>query len=97
MLLALVVLNLPDRTAARLKLGIGSLFVPLFGLANSTQQAAGRAGDAVLPRSQLLRELETLRKQNHELLLRSTRSEELERENARLRELFGWQRQQRRK
>ena len=39
-----------EKTAARLKLGIGSLFVPLFGLANSTQQLAGRAGEAALHR-----------------------------------------------
>ena len=35
-LLTLVILNLPGQTTARLKLGIGSLFLPLFGLASST-------------------------------------------------------------
>ena len=34
-LLALILLNLPSHTAARLKLAVGSLFLPLFGLANS--------------------------------------------------------------
>jgi rod shape-determining protein MreC len=96
-LLTLVVLNLPSRTTARLKLAIGSLFVPLFGLANSSEQLAGQAGDAVLPRSELLRELETLRRQNQELRLQAAQTEELARENDRLRQLFGWQRQQRRK
>ena len=96
-LLTLVVLNLPSRTTARLKLAIGSLFVPLFGLANSGRQLAGQAGDAVLPRSELLRELETLRRQNQELRLQGAQTEELARENGRLRQLFGWQRQQRRK
>lgn len=96
-LMTLVVLNLPGGTAARLKLGIGSLFVPLFGLANSTEQLAGQAGDAVLPRRELLRELQSLRRQNQELRLRAAQTEELARENDRLRQLFGWQRQQRRK
>ena len=52
-LLTLVTLNLPGHTTARLKLGIGSLFLPLFGLAGSTQQSAGTAGDAVVPRRRI--------------------------------------------
>lgn len=96
-LLTLLVLNLPSRTTARLKQGIGSLFVPLFGLANSAQQLAGEAGDAALPRSGLLRELEALRRQNQELRLQAGHTEDLARENDRLRRLFGWQQQQHRK
>ena len=53
-LLTLVILNLPGQTTARLKLGIGSLFLPLFGLASSTQQLAGAAVDAAVPRRELL-------------------------------------------
>ena len=45
-LLTLIILNLPNHTTARLKLGIGGLFVALFGLASSSQQLAGQAGDA---------------------------------------------------
>lgn len=93
-LLALLILNLPSKTTARIKLGIGSLFVPLFGLANSAQQASSRAGDALLPRSQLLRELEMLRRQNQELQLRNAQAEAVARENERLRQLFDWQRKQ---
>ena len=37
-LLALLILSLPPRVTARLKLAAGSLFLPLFGLANTTQQ-----------------------------------------------------------
>ena len=48
--MTLVTLNLPSQTAARLKLGIGSLFLPLFGLASSTQQVVGAAEDAMVPR-----------------------------------------------
>jgi rod shape-determining protein MreC len=93
-LLALLILNLPSKTTARIKLGIGSLFVPLFGLANSAQQVSSRAGEAVLPRSQLLRELEMLRRQNQELQLRNAQAEAVARENERLRQLFDWQRKQ---
>ena len=37
--LTLVVLDLKQRTAGRLKLAIGGLFLPLFGLSSSSQQA----------------------------------------------------------
>jgi rod shape-determining protein MreC len=92
--LTLVILNLPTKTTARLKLGIGSLFVPLFGLANSTQQGASRASEAILPRSELIRQNELLREQNEELRLQLSRNEGTARENDRLRELLKWQQKQ---
>jgi len=94
-LLTLVILNLPTKTTAQLKLGIGSLFVPFFGLANSTQQLASRAGDNLLPRSELLRQNQALREQNQELRLQSAEADRVARENDRLRELLKLQ--QRRK
>ncbi len=95
--LTLLILNLPSPTTARLKLAIGSWFVPLFGLANSTDRLASRAGEAALPRSEVLRENNALKEQNQELHLQAAREEELTRENDRLRQLLGWQRQQPRK
>ena len=92
-----ILLNLPGTTTARMKLGIGSLFVPLFGVANSTQQLAGRAGEAVLPRAELLRRNELLRRENQELHLQVMRTETITRENEELRQLLGWQRRQTRK
>jgi len=89
-LLTLIMLNLPSRTTARLKLGIGSLFLPLFGLANSSQQLAGQAGDAIVPRRELLKQIENLRQKNHELSLLAAQAQETARENARLRQLLGW-------
>jgi len=89
--LTLAILNLPNKTTAHIKLGIGSLFVPLFGLANSTQQIAGRAGDAVLPRSELLRQNELLRRQNQELRLQVVQAEGIVHENDRLRRFLAWQ------
>jgi len=92
-LLTLVILNLPGQTTAHLKLGVGSLFLPLFGLANSTQQLANSTENAVLPRGELLRSNEALRRENQQLRLQAMQAEETARENARLRQLVGWQRQ----
>jgi rod shape-determining protein MreC len=94
-LLTLVTLTLPDKTTARMKLAIGSLFVPLFGLANSAQQAAARASDAVLPRSELLRQNELLRRQNQELRLEAAQADGIAQENERLRGLLAWPQQKR--
>lgn len=96
-LLTLILLNLPERASNRLKLGIGSFFLPLFGLANSAQQLAGRTGDSLLSRSDLLLQNEALRRENQELRLQALRAEETARENERLRTYVGWQRQQPRK
>jgi rod shape-determining protein MreC len=95
--LTLLILNLPSKTTARLKLGIGSFFVPLFALANSADRLAGRAGDAVVPRSEVVRENNALKQQNQELRLQAAREAELAHENDRLRKLLGWQQQQQRK
>jgi rod shape-determining protein MreC len=93
-LLTLVILNLPSQTTARFKLGIGSLFLPLFGLASSSQQLTGAASDAVVPRGELLKLNEGLRRENQQLHLQALQSQETASENARLRQMVGWQRQQ---
>ena len=93
-LLTLTIVNLPSHTKARLKLGIGSLFLPLFGLTTFAREAAGHAGEAVLTRGQLLKENEQLRRENQELHLQADRAADIERENNRLRQLVGWQQRQ---
>lgn len=92
-LLTLIVLNLPDRTANQIKLAIGSLFLPLFGLSKSAQQLAGKAGDALTPRSELLKRNEELRLTNQQLQFRIMQTDTALRENEQLRQLLGWQRQ----
>jgi rod shape-determining protein MreC len=92
-LLTLVILNLPSQTSARFKLGIGSLFLPLFGLAGSSQQLAGTMGDTVVSRRELLRLNDELRRENQQLRLQAMQAQETASENARLRQLVGWQRQ----
>jgi len=92
-LLTLVVLNLPSQTASGLKLALGSLFLPLFGLTSSTQQLASRSVDTLTPRGELIRQNEQLRRENQELRLLAMQGQEAARENGRLRDLVGWQRQ----
>lgn len=88
--LTLLVLNLHGSTAARLKLAVGSIFLPLFGVTGGAQQAAAKAGDTLLPKSELIRAVETLRRQNQELRFQAMQGAEATRENARLRHLMGW-------
>ncbi len=92
-----MILSLPSRAKSQLKLGIGALFLPLLGLANSSQQLAGRAVDTVVPRGELLRQNEVLRQENQQLRFEALQAQSINRENARLRQLVGWQARQSRK
>jgi len=92
-LMVVVLLNLPASTTTRLKLALGSLFLPLFGIAGATSHTSGKLGDAVTPRSDLIRELDSLRKENGELKVRLAEKDALERENSRLRDQLAWARQ----
>jgi len=89
-LMTLTMLNLPGTATARMKLGIGSLFLPLFGLANSSQQFVGEISDAASSRSELLKQNGTLRRANQELRLRLMQAEQTARENERLHKVVGW-------
>jgi rod shape-determining protein MreC len=88
-LLALVVFNLPGRTAARLKLAFGSLFLPLFGLVGASQQAVAKASDTLVSRRELEKQNDALRRENQQLKVQSLQIAELSRENDRLRQLIG--------
>lgn len=90
-LLTLIVLNLPTRTSARLKSAISGLFLPLFGLAGTTQKLSGKAGDTVVPKKVLIQENNELQRTNEQLRVQLLQATETERENARLRQLIGWQ------
>lgn len=90
-LLVLVLLNLPDSVAARTKLAVSSLFLPLFGLVGSAHQLAGDGVKTVVPRSALIQDLDKLRQENQTLRLELARSKAQEEENRRLRQIVGWQ------
>lgn len=89
-LITLVILNLPGSAAARIKLTVGSMFLPLFGFASVSQSATARASDSLVSRKALIRENDMLRRENERLRMMALQAEEAARENARLRELAGW-------
>ena len=90
---AIVLLSLPTRATARLKLAIGSWFLPLFGLANASQQLPADLADSVLPRRELLHQIDSLRRENQQLKEQQIQSTAIARENDQLRTLYGWQKQ----
>jgi rod shape-determining protein MreC len=92
-LVTLAIFSLPPRATSRLKLAIGSLFLPLFGLANTAQQLPVTAADAILSRRELIQENESLRRENQQLKLLQLQAAETGRENDQLRAAIGWQKQ----
>jgi len=92
-LATLLLLSLPPRATTPLKLAVGSWFLPLFGLASTVQQLPVSAADAVLPRRELLRQLEAFRRENGQLRAQASQAAATARENDQLRAMFGWQRQ----
>jgi rod shape-determining protein MreC len=94
-LLVLVLLQLPGGTMGKFKLAISGLFLPLFGLSNSTHQWLGEAKEGLVPRRELLRQIDQARLDNQQLQLRVEQDTQLWNENARLRSEVGWARQTR--
>jgi rod shape-determining protein MreC len=92
-LVALLIFSLPPSAISRLKLTIGSLFLPLFGLANSAQQLPADLADSALPRRELLKQIENLRLENQQLKVQALQSAAIARENDQLRSAIGWQKQ----
>ena len=91
---ALVLLNLPANTSARLRLAISSQFLPLFGLANASQDVAGSTVELVLSKRELIRQNDQLRRELAQFKISAAQSDEQARENARLTQLVGWQARQ---
>jgi len=92
-LVALLIFSLPPRATGRLKLAIGSLFLPLIGLASTAQQLPVAAADAVLSRRELLQLTENLRRENDQLKVLSRQAAATFRENDQFRALLERQRQ----
>jgi rod shape-determining protein MreC len=92
-LVVLLIFSLPPSAASRLKLAIGSLFLPLFGLANTAQQLPADLADNALPRHELLKQIENLRLENQQLKVQALQSAAIARENDHLRSAIGWQKQ----
>ncbi len=94
-LLVLALMQVPAGSMGKLKLAISGLFLPLFGLSNSTHQWLGEARQGLVPRRDLLRQIEALRRTNQELQLRQEQEAQVWNENARLRSQLGWEQQKR--
>jgi rod shape-determining protein MreC len=92
-LAALLIFSLPPRATERLKLVIGSLFLPLLGLANTAQQLPVAAVDAAMSRRELLQLTENLRRENDELKVAALQTSATARENEQLRSALGWKQQ----
>src|SRR5438876_5625967 len=88
--LMLAILLLPAHTTARLKLAIGSLFLPLFGLAGTSHQLAEKSGDVLTSRRELLKQNAALREENDRLRVQALQAAEVLRENAHLHEQLNW-------
>ncbi len=84
-LAAVLILSLPPSAASHLKLAIGSLFLPLLGLANAGRQLPADLADSVLSRHELLKEIDSLRLENQELKVRQLQTGAIEQENEELR------------
>jgi rod shape-determining protein MreC len=93
-LAAVLFLSLPSSASSRLKLALGSLFLPLFGLAGAAHQLPPDLVNTVLPRSELLREIDRLQRENKQLQAEKLQANAIAQENDRLRALLGWEKQQ---
>jgi rod shape-determining protein MreC len=92
-LVVVLIFSLPPHVTDRLKLAIGSLFLPLLGLAGTAQQLPVVAADAALTRRELLQQFENLRCENDRLKVLALQATAIAQENDQLRSALGWQRQ----
>ena len=92
-LAAVLVLSLPSSIGSRLKLVIGSWFLPLFGLASAGQHLPADLANSALPRRELLAEIDRLRRENDQYKIQTQQTAAIWQENNQLRGLIGWQRQ----
>jgi rod shape-determining protein MreC len=92
-LLTIVLLKLPSRASANLKLAISGLFLPLFGLAGSAEQLADSSSYVALSRDELIRQIGVLQQTNQLWQMRFMQAEEWRKENDRLRQQIGFARQ----
>ncbi len=88
-LLVVVLFSLPQKVTGQLKLALSGFFLPIFGLSEVAGSTVRRAGNYVVPRKDLIRELEKLREENQRLALHSQQYIAVEQENDRLRKMAG--------
>ena len=86
----LMLFKLPTRAAGGLKRVFGGFFLPLFGLKVSAGHVADKATAAVVPRAELMKQVDTAEREVQQLKILLSQAEELSRENARLRQSVGF-------
>jgi len=92
-LAALLLLSLPQRVTARLKLATGSFFLPLSSLSGTAEQLPADVADTVLPRRELLQQIRRLQQENQELKVQALQNSTMALENEQLRNQLRWQHQ----
>lgn len=92
-LVAVLILSLPPRATARLRLAVSSWFLPLFSLTNASQQVPAKLADSGMSRHELLAENDRLTRENEQLRVLAVQAAAMQRENDQLRTMIGWQRQ----
>lgn len=91
LLLAVLILALPEGMTSRMKLAFSSFFLPLFGVASTMEQGTSKVAEVITPRKVLIKEIESLQSQNEQLRIQGLRYEKLTEENNRLRRILGIQ------
>ena len=100
LLLVVVLLNLPGKTTAQLKLALSSFFLPLFRLESAARVGIDKTASAIVPRDVLKRQIDELSDENSTLRVEILRLREVERENGNLRDMLeysnrgGWSQDQ---
>src|SRR5258706_160355 len=92
-LLTIVLFKLPDRAKTNLKRAISGLFLPAFALTGSVEDLAVSSSYALLSRSELIQQLQAQQTTNQLWQTYYRQTEEWKRENDRLRDYLGLQRQ----
>jgi len=92
-LLTIFLLKLPGRAVENLKRAISGLFLPSFALAGSAEDLAVNSSYALLSRAELIQQLQMLQTTNQLWQTYYKQAEEWKRENDRLRDYLGLQRQ----
>lgn len=95
LLLVVVILVLQSTWGTRMKLAVGGLFLPMFGLSAALDNGLERAASKVTPRPVLLKELADLNRENERLRIVGQQAQEVFLENNRLRGILNLQPQAR--
>jgi len=86
----LVLLVLPEHSRARVRVALGGLFLPLFGLASSSQAAGAKVSQSLTSKASLEARLEALERTNTVLRGQLLEAQAAARENDRLRQMLGY-------